>query len=75
MVHSHLLPNSTVFEVAFINNGKNLVTLTKSDEGYGVTIFQITKEITVQFNTIKTQVTFIECMAASNISQSYLYRC
>jgi hypothetical protein len=53
LVHSHLLPNSLVFEVAFLNNGKNLVTLTRSEEGYGITVFQVTKEIAVQFHTIK----------------------
>lgn len=47
LVHSHLLPNSTVFEVAFVGSGKNLITLTKSDEGYGATVFHIVKEIVV----------------------------
>lgn len=49
LVHSHLLPNSTVFEVTFINNGKNLVSLTNGDDGYGITIFQVSKEITVSY--------------------------
>lgn len=49
LVHSHLLPNSSVFEITFINNGKNLVTLTKGEDGYGLTIFQVSKEITVCF--------------------------
>jgi hypothetical protein len=53
LVHSHLLPNSSVFEVTFINNGKNLVTLTKGEDGYGLTVFSVSKEITVCFQTVK----------------------
>ena len=59
-MHSHLLPNSTVFEVAFVGHGKNLITLTKSDDGYGATVFHIMKEIVVQYLPLKGVVSFIE---------------
>jgi hypothetical protein len=64
-VHSHLLPNSSVFEVTFINNGKNLVSLTKGEDGYGLTIFQVSKEITVCFQTIKNEIKFLESLGST----------
>ena len=44
LVHSHLLPNSCIQEIAFLGYGKNCITLAKSDDGLNMTLFVVKKE-------------------------------
>ncbi|CAD8184741.1 unnamed protein product [Paramecium pentaurelia] len=62
-VHSHLLPNSNIHEILFINDGKHLISLSTQEDGYGMSLFAVSKEVSLSYTLIKQKINMLESIS------------